>query len=283
MTTAAARKTGSMWIDRMMVTPTKALEWLALNKKNRPVKERRVAFYCKEMLAGRWRVNHQGIAFDPDGNLVDGQHRLMAIARAGVSVEMFVAHGVEDSTTVDKGAGRSVSDELNMYDGTQNARAVVAIINAMRFAEIGTNASALLSVGEAREFVTKWKEHFEWFFAEKSYHFRLFPAPIAAAFIIAHRFAPETTEVFMGRYSMGEGLSRGDPEFALRNYVTLNTSVGAGGTSGRISMTRRALQALAYKRDGKQLFAIKPYEKILQSWGPLGFADTQQETEHRAN
>ena len=42
---------------------------------------------------GEFTLTHQGIAFDEDGNLIDGQHRLHAIIKAGIAVKMEVSSG----------------------------------------------------------------------------------------------------------------------------------------------------------------------------------------------
>jgi hypothetical protein len=36
------------------------------------------------MVEGRFQVTHQGIGFDEDGQLTDGQHRLQGIVNSGV-------------------------------------------------------------------------------------------------------------------------------------------------------------------------------------------------------
>lgn len=49
---------------------------------NRPQVTGSVAQLLKDILGANWEFNHQGIAFDVDGKLIDGQHRLEAIVRA---------------------------------------------------------------------------------------------------------------------------------------------------------------------------------------------------------
>lgn len=58
------------------VTPEMAAKWLEGNVLNRPLKQAHVDRLAREMAAGRWRLTHQGIAFDVSGCLIDGQHRL---------------------------------------------------------------------------------------------------------------------------------------------------------------------------------------------------------------
>ena len=62
------------------VTPTLAAAWLALNNNNRRAADRVVARYRADMLEGRWEFAGDPIRFDAQGNLIDGQHRLLALA-----------------------------------------------------------------------------------------------------------------------------------------------------------------------------------------------------------
>jgi hypothetical protein len=82
------------------ITPEIAADWLENRNlgKNRKLSLRTAGRYAKAMSDGRWMVTHQGIAFDSDGFLIDGQHRLRAVVLAGMSVEMFVAVGFDSGT-----------------------------------------------------------------------------------------------------------------------------------------------------------------------------------------
>ena len=72
------------------VTPELAESWLAGTDVCRPVLNRHVEKFAAEMTAGRWRLTHQGIAFDTEGKLIDGRHRLLAVIRSGATVPMLV-------------------------------------------------------------------------------------------------------------------------------------------------------------------------------------------------
>ncbi len=100
----------------MDVTPDKALKWLEGNTHNRPVNEAHVRRLARDILAGRWRLTHQGIAFDTDGLLVDGQHRLWAVVEAGVpiTVRVFFNEPPENRDVLDSGQRRSNLDILNI-------------------------------------------------------------------------------------------------------------------------------------------------------------------------
>lgn len=70
-----------------VVTPAMATKWLEEgNTHNRKVRDSVVMRYAADMKAGRWKQTHQGIAFNGDGTLLDGQHRLFAIIEADTEV-----------------------------------------------------------------------------------------------------------------------------------------------------------------------------------------------------
>ena len=76
----------------VLVTPKQAKVWLKSNDstKNRGISQRRVAAYANDMRHGNWQLTHQGICFGLNGVLIDGQHRLLAVILANVSVLLVV-------------------------------------------------------------------------------------------------------------------------------------------------------------------------------------------------
>lgn len=110
------------------VTPETAERWLSGNTVNRKLRERRVQQYARDMVAGRWHSSNDAIAFDPDGHLINGQHRLNAVARSGVTVVFLVVRNMpsESMTTMDSGAGRSAGDALK-FIGETHAPVLAAV------------------------------------------------------------------------------------------------------------------------------------------------------------
>lgn len=76
------------------ITPAIAVEWLKKNHQNRTVNKKKIERHAKAMKAGHWKITHQGIAFDVNGLLIDGQHRLEAIVLSGVTITMLVTSGL---------------------------------------------------------------------------------------------------------------------------------------------------------------------------------------------
>jgi len=99
------------------ITPEMAREWLThLNGNNRPPIKSYISYLAQEMKAGNWRLTHQGIAFDSQGNLVDGQHRLYAIGVANKAIKMLVTTDLPIGrfSIIDRGVSRSISVLTNL-------------------------------------------------------------------------------------------------------------------------------------------------------------------------
>jgi len=94
----------------LAVSPDLALTMLRQNKQNRDTKETDITFFTEEILAGRWANLADGVAFDSRGVLVDGQHRLMAIIKAGRTVTMKVAFGLSPESRIAVDVRSRVSD-----------------------------------------------------------------------------------------------------------------------------------------------------------------------------
>lgn len=99
-----------------IITPEMATRYLSRNVKNRSIRKQEVDAYAREMKRGTFTLTHQGIAFDENGNLIDGQHRLMAIVMAGTPVQMMVTRGMTPTslTVVDRGASRTIRDVITI-------------------------------------------------------------------------------------------------------------------------------------------------------------------------
>lgn len=75
------------------VTPGMAVEWLRENAANRVLTESRVDILAESMRNGSWELRRPGITIGREGDLCDGQHRLSAIVKTGLTVRMYVATG----------------------------------------------------------------------------------------------------------------------------------------------------------------------------------------------
>lgn len=93
------------------ITPEIAQRWLTKNTNNRGVRVSYVDLLAKEMAEGRWLVNGDAFRFNGT-DMIDGQHRAMAIVQSGVTIKGVVIRGLASDTfrTIDAGRKRTVAD-----------------------------------------------------------------------------------------------------------------------------------------------------------------------------
>lgn len=98
------------------VTPDLARKWLDNNHSNRNISHHHVNSIATDILNGDWHINGDAIRLDPQGNLLDGQHRLSAIIQADQAVDTIVVYNVRPvaQTTMDTGRKRTLGDALRM-------------------------------------------------------------------------------------------------------------------------------------------------------------------------
>jgi len=97
--------------DVVDISPELAARILKGNIGNRTVRKGVIDRYGKMMTDGDWKLTHQGILLDRRERLIDGQTRLMAIVKSGVTVRMLVSRDDGDLSPsglpIDRGGNRS--------------------------------------------------------------------------------------------------------------------------------------------------------------------------------
>jgi len=133
------------------ITPELAAKYLEHNK-NRRLQEGYAVRLANAMKEGEWRLTHQGIAFNCDGSLRDGQHRLRAIVISGIPQQFWVTRGVpEDAVLVmDTHKARSDADALTL-SGSPTSQLVVSMCRSAYFGMRGHGKA--LSRDKLRDFM----------------------------------------------------------------------------------------------------------------------------------
>lgn len=127
-----------MKFQTMIVTPEMAKQFLLKNTGNRPIKRCFVDEYKRAFASGDWHLTHQAIAFASDGTLLDGQHRLTAIAEGEIAVMLVVSMDVPETARLgmDIGKPRDWVDQMG-FNGTERpdtreSRAASSMIRGMK-------------------------------------------------------------------------------------------------------------------------------------------------------
>lgn len=207
------------------VTPDLAIKWLEKNKHNRPLRESVVEKYAKDMREGRWGLSHQGIAIDPEGNILDGQHRLWAILSAQVPIEFVVFWDVDPEAQqyIDQGLSRTAVDVLRLGG---DERANTYRLAVARQAQIGTRAmgGVQMSRQEHIEFYERHKKAID-FVVEECFQnkkvMRCNPAPVGAVLMRAYYHEDHDRLKEFGRILL-DGMPKSEkdaPAILLRNWL----------------------------------------------------------------
>ena len=116
-----------MKTQEMLITPQIAERFLKENKSNRPPTERLISEYARQMKSGLWfEDTDESIKVDSSGLLVDGQHRLLALIRADVSLRFRVSIVPSEAYKyIDTGKKRTARDAF-AHDGISNYTNVAA-------------------------------------------------------------------------------------------------------------------------------------------------------------
>lgn len=221
-------------VTQEVVGPKEARKWLAANTRNRDVRDPVVRAYARDMVAGRWYPAVGVIAFDPGGVLLNGQHTLLAVIEASraagrdIFVSVIVVRGQDQAAqdVMDTGSKRRFGDQLAIRDEPNSTVLAGAIRIAYVMSTFGAEfPSADKSLSPTHE------ELFDWLVAhpEIRHHITLetglreirFPPAQAAAlrYLMTEKAGKVEADAFWHKVSQGDGLSVGDPVYALRRSL----------------------------------------------------------------
>lgn len=240
-----------MRTEDRVVTPEMAAEWIRSNlPENRRVSKALVARFKRDMLAGNWRFTHQGIAFDRDGRLVDGQHRLLAIIESGVSAKMMVTVGVPQDAMVGIDTGKSRRDVDVLYiDGhpwvSKDHIAIARMVHGNGVPATNLSPQELLGIVQTHREAIEFS-----MLCRRTIHRGIGSAPVRAA--IASAFYHENQDVLVGFMAVLESGITEDPArdsvvILLRDWLG-KVPVSGMGQMARSEIylkTQRAIKAYA--------------------------------------
>ncbi|MBF6332319.1 hypothetical protein [Nocardia transvalensis] len=203
-----------------------ALDWLNTQQTNRPVSEPTVNTYYADMIGGHWTFNAEPIKFDTDGCLIDGQHRLLALARtigSSTALKFLVVRGLppESQLSMDQGRRRDAGQQLGML-GHRNgaflagvARMVISIEEGWLFRD---NKRLRLSNNAVAEWVAAHPDEVGLLNTYYNDLRKIFvrPGVSGAIMIVLSRVNPTATPEFFDALISGANLSETSSILALR-------------------------------------------------------------------
>ena len=218
-----------MYIREFLMTPSSAASLLEKNFNNRRIKFALVAKLKNDILNNDWHLTHQPIAVDVDGNVIDGQHRLTAIAASEKAVPVMLATGCNAETmiAVDTGLSRSAADVLTL-DGVKNAAIKAAITRILLSYKhypnawwAGKNVFSIQTIKIKLSDIENFDERIN-FCRQCTKQFPLLTTSSLTAFYLLaldRQYSPERIDEFLLRLSDGVNQYPGDPIYAYRQYL----------------------------------------------------------------
>jgi hypothetical protein len=106
------------------ITPEIAKQMLTANGGNRAVSQANIKKIVRSMVAGDFVLNGDAIRVDVNGDILDGQHRLIACVESGVAFETVVIRGLDRAVfrTIDQGKTRRAADILSCMNEANTTR-----------------------------------------------------------------------------------------------------------------------------------------------------------------
>ena len=205
------------------ITPATAAEWLKTNTKNRKLRRASVDMYQTDIKNGSWLTTHQGIAFGESGRLLDGQHRLEAVVRALRPVVMLVSTGwpegakLKTMDCVDRGAARSLADQLGVQHGMADAGMIAKIGNAIIRHCVAGRTKA--STAQLLEVVALYRDQITFILKHPCKTLGVKSAQVAGCLAMLHAIWPAKTAEIVKALEFGENLNREHPLLWLRNWL----------------------------------------------------------------
>lgn len=112
---------------------------------NRTLMPAVVSKYAQLMEVGQWDINTgDTIKISDDGFVLDGQHRLQAVIKSGVTIYSFVAYGLSQDSfrNIDIGRSRRTSDALH-FSGIPAPKVVAAAVQLYHSLKNGTHLGVM--------------------------------------------------------------------------------------------------------------------------------------------
>lgn len=155
-----------MEIRNVLLTPEIAKEWLStMPSYQRTPSKYTVTEYANDITNGRW-VSGTGdaIRFNKQGEMIDGQHRCLAVIESGIAINVIVIDDLDNEVymVLDRGKKRSAGDTIIAPNGNIRAaiaKCMIGLNYGVPIASlIGGNVSKkehLISATEVAEFANK--------------------------------------------------------------------------------------------------------------------------------
>lgn len=221
-----------------LITPELALELLEAPKRNRGISRLNLAKMVQDMTNDVFYFTHQGVAFDSNGYLIDGQHRLNAIIESGKPQWVLVTTNIDPDAmqAIDAGKARYMRDVL-VAQGIGHSRdrqaLTTLVARTIQTWQEGETISRLSTQVNSTQNLMSWHEIIENYvdleeniskagllYASSAGSPGIVVSAGAAFRVLATIYHDEAmADAFIERAGTGVQLTAEDPEYRLRNSI----------------------------------------------------------------
>lgn len=207
-----------------------------------------VTRYAAAMTNGKWEDNGAAIVFDSAGNLADGQHRLLAVVKSGITIQAVVVRGVKSVLELDTGSSRKLKDHLVRLGCNSNASIVGMVVRyqyqweshgSIVHLRFGTPVQDLLAVFQSHPHISDVVDFV------KASALRVRVAEVSFVIYRAMQKMPNAAHEFLRQLS-GAEVPEGSPVLLLLTHFNkTKTTIKNGGEkpTASIAITIRAWNA----------------------------------------
>lgn len=242
--------TREMTFDIEDITPQDAKRYLERNVKcNRPISRSNVETLKKAIADDKFVTTHEGLCFSRDDEVLDGQHRLTAIAEGDKTVQMLVIRNCDPDTFSVIGCGRprSASDVFAITyqrqhdDRATYAQNVTSVANAMLRGMLDTSNFRPDREAVARHALRHYKLILKIVTKTNKYRFALGMPVLAALANASIYYGQAKIDPFIDRLASQMWTSERDPAKALYDRLLRDRQGGRHQGIRHSPTTRYAL------------------------------------------
>jgi hypothetical protein len=255
----------------IVITPYKAQQMLKNNTDNpRILRNLHVDSLSKTMLLGFWKEEHNDdICITKSGKVANGQHRLHAIVKSGVTLNMSVKYDMSEDCGLhmDKGLLRSSADTARQM-GILNATWIISGIKYYLALKKGIHASSAsissMGIVEDEIFQEYYCRESFWIDAQKksvSYYNSLNrylpPSFIMGYMVVFSEIDASSSILFFDKLCNQTGYTDKDPIKLLRQFLEKDNAEKHKNKFTTLYKSALFIKAWNAFRGGKQLSIIK--------------------------
>ncbi len=255
------------------VTPEWAMSILAKHDKSltdgsfrqRPIADRTISRYAADMKLGNWALTGQGISFDVKGHLLDGQHRLRAVCRAGVVVRMLILWDlptqlnskVSTMDTLDVGRTRNMAQQMRLH-GMEYCTILASCSRLLAIMAHKKREKGKLTTPQGLQISTLIQHHAVELIRiigkeNQGGNIRGF---ILTPLVMLRSAEPDTADLFAAEYSEMANLGKNSPVLLFRKFLNRPTHIKSSGDY-QMHVMRALISALWSFTNEKKLEYIK--------------------------